>query len=253
MYVLTKNEYAFRSIRDDILSGKLPGGKKLTVNELASSYNVSPMPIRNALSRLEELGYVRSETHIGTWVCEFEILDYFTNMLMRINAESLATHMVALQHSNELVSRLSSYIDKMREARDASDYERYGMFNRQFHTLINESCNNQLLTDNINRLVDRTNVSVNFFSWLPNTTFESFHEHELIVNAIIASDGNRASTILSYQRCRSNLALLQYMKETPTEEISVDLLRKALLKDGAMDQIDLFIALFSDIQKMNQI
>lgn len=246
MELLTKNEYAFRSIRDDIITGELPGGKKLTINDLANSYGVSHMPIRSALSRLEELGYVRTEAHVGTWVCEFELEGYFTNMLMRIDAEALAAHMVALQHSNNLIQQLRVQIEKMREAKAASDFELYGRLNRQFHTLINTSCNNQTLVAAIDRLVQRTNVSTNIFSWLPQTMEDSLREHELIVDAIEASNGPKCTAIITYQRCRSNLALLNYMRGNPAEEISVDLLRKSLLKENAHQHLDMFITLFSE-------
>ena len=34
MEIITKGEYAYRRLHDDILSGKIPGGSRLVVNHL---------------------------------------------------------------------------------------------------------------------------------------------------------------------------------------------------------------------------
>lgn len=56
MEIITKGEYAYRRLHDDILSGKIPGGSRLVVKDLVEEYQVSSMPIRNAITRLEGAG-----------------------------------------------------------------------------------------------------------------------------------------------------------------------------------------------------
>ena len=46
MELLTKNEYAYRRLHDDILSGKLPSGSRLIVKDLVEEYQVSAMPVK---------------------------------------------------------------------------------------------------------------------------------------------------------------------------------------------------------------
>ena len=65
MEIITKGEYAYRRLHDDILSGKIPGGSRLVVKDLVEEYQVSSMPIRNAITRLEELGFVHTSAHQG--------------------------------------------------------------------------------------------------------------------------------------------------------------------------------------------
>lgn len=39
--LLTKGEYAYRRLHEDILSGKLPAGSRLVVKDLVEQYQVS--------------------------------------------------------------------------------------------------------------------------------------------------------------------------------------------------------------------
>ncbi len=47
-------------IRDAILSGMLPGGSRLDQNQLAGDLNVSLVPVREALKKLEGEGFVQA-------------------------------------------------------------------------------------------------------------------------------------------------------------------------------------------------
>ena len=48
-------------IREDIVSGQLPFGARVTIDELATRYGVSHMPIREALRELHGEGLVMME------------------------------------------------------------------------------------------------------------------------------------------------------------------------------------------------
>lgn len=244
MQVFTKNEYAFLSIRDDILNGTLPGGTKLNINDLAERYNVSAMPIRNAIAKLEELGYIRTVPHIGSWVCEFDFDSYFTNMLLRADAEALAARAVALKHDEKLIADMHEFIAQMRAAKEAGNFEEYGKVNRKFHSLLCNACNIPPLIESIQSLVSRTHISVNIFSWLPTSSDDSLKEHELLYKSIVEGDACKSAACIAYQRCRSNLALLHYMKTTRPEDIAIDMLKTALAQEGMAEKLDYYIALF---------
>ena len=46
----TKKDYAYEQIKNDILSGKLLPGDKLVIRDLAKQYDMSYIPIREAIS-----------------------------------------------------------------------------------------------------------------------------------------------------------------------------------------------------------
>ena len=248
MQVFTKSEYAFYSIRDDILSGQLPGGTKLVVNDLAKKYNISAMPIRTALIKLEELGYVRSVQHTGVWVCEFDFDSYFTYMLLRVGAESIAVRFFALKRTAEDILQLTGIIRQMETALQSSDTQTYGKLNTVFHNYFVTNCSNQPLQEYIESLMSKTHISINFFNWIPSASAQSFHEHQLMLDAVKKQDLEKLSSILIFQRCRSNIDLLSYLKSVPINEIPIDMLRKALSDHGVYEKIDGYIKLFESLR-----
>lgn len=52
----TLGERVYRGLRDFLMAGQLQPGQKLTLRELASALNVSPMPVREAVRRLAAEG-----------------------------------------------------------------------------------------------------------------------------------------------------------------------------------------------------
>ena len=55
--MLTSNLDIGLRIRDDIVSGTLPFGARITIDALATRYGVSHMPVREALRELQGEGW----------------------------------------------------------------------------------------------------------------------------------------------------------------------------------------------------
>lgn len=66
-------------LKEEILSGRIPGGSELTQNELAEALGVSRMPVREALIILEYQGLIRRLPNNHVQVVEFTD-DYFAKI-----------------------------------------------------------------------------------------------------------------------------------------------------------------------------
>ncbi len=249
MELLTKGEYAYRRLHDDILSGKLPAGSRLVVKDLVEEYQVSSMPIRNAITRLEELGLVHTSAHQGAWVSEMNLENYFTFMLLRIEAEALAAMFAAQKRDDSLIEELESLYRRMEVARDTKDYETYGRMNRKSHTLVCEASGNPALVEQINNLMSRTQMAVSLFTL--SSSKDSCQEHRDWIDALKARDAKRSAAIIRYQRCRSNLNLMYTIREGSSELACNQLLLKAASTDEGKRCLDDFIPIFLDIKEHN--
>jgi DNA-binding GntR family transcriptional regulator len=70
-----------RRLRDDIVVGIHPAGARLTESALCKAYDVSRVPVREALRRLEAEGFVESRAYAGVAVARMdadEAADLFT-------------------------------------------------------------------------------------------------------------------------------------------------------------------------------
>jgi GntR family transcriptional regulator len=69
--ILPKYQYLVQTLRQEIVTGKLPAGGQLpTEGVLAKQYGFSRETVRKALSRLEREGLIRREQGVGSFVNE---------------------------------------------------------------------------------------------------------------------------------------------------------------------------------------
>jgi DNA-binding GntR family transcriptional regulator len=64
-------ETAYQALKDQIVRGELPAGRRLLPNALAAALQISPTPVKEALLRLERDGLVETEARRGVMVRRF--------------------------------------------------------------------------------------------------------------------------------------------------------------------------------------
>ena len=63
----------YKGLRDDILSLKLIPGSAISETDIASKYNVSRTPVRDAFKALSNEGLLEVKPHVGTFVSLMDI------------------------------------------------------------------------------------------------------------------------------------------------------------------------------------
>ena len=95
-------------------------------------YQVSSMPIRNAITRLEELGFVHTSAHQGAWVSEMNLRNYFALLCCcALRLRLWPPCLPPMNHSDAFIQELEGLYHAMESVRDAKDYETYGRVNRK--------------------------------------------------------------------------------------------------------------------------
>jgi DNA-binding GntR family transcriptional regulator len=96
----TLAEKAFVALHDAIVRGELRPGERLPIEELADVLDMSPMPIREALRRLDAVGLVENVPHRGARVTELSLED-----LRDVYEARLALEPLTVQHAAERFDR----------------------------------------------------------------------------------------------------------------------------------------------------
>src|SRR5690349_7295965 len=65
---MSAGERAYRHVKEQILSGELPGGELLSEGEVAAALGMSRTPVRGAFAQLEAEGYLRTYPKRGALV-----------------------------------------------------------------------------------------------------------------------------------------------------------------------------------------
>jgi len=121
-------EAALAELQDSILSGELPAGSPLRLEELAARLGMSISPVREAVRRLESLGLAVHVPHRGARVSELALDDLRDTYEVRLVLEPLAVRRAAERFTGRDAdaarARLAEYADAhervdLRAARDA--------------------------------------------------------------------------------------------------------------------------------------
>jgi DNA-binding GntR family transcriptional regulator len=92
----TLAEKAFETLHWAIITGQLRPGARLPIEELAEVLEMSPMPIREAVRRLDAAGLVENIPHRGARVTDLSVTD-----LSEVYEARLALEMLAIRRSAE--------------------------------------------------------------------------------------------------------------------------------------------------------
>jgi GntR family transcriptional repressor for pyruvate dehydrogenase complex len=200
----------FAQLEDMIKSGEYNEGQKLpSENELAKFFNVSRVPIREAMSRLVSVGYVESIQGKGSYVRrlnatdafkqytygEFNEKDLFDLLEMRTLLEVEAAGFSAERHSDDDLKVIGKALDDFREI--TSDEKTIGMrADYNFHKAIVQSTGNHYMIQTFNNLENLHRNVLEFSLKLnigkPRKRSEVFAEHLKIYEAIKLKDASAA-------------------------------------------------------------
>ena len=82
-----RGDYIFDMLKQEILSLELKPGQAISENEICSRFDVSRTPVRDALRRLQEQGFVNTIPYSGTYVTLLNLDDIRQMIYMRVAVE----------------------------------------------------------------------------------------------------------------------------------------------------------------------
>lgn len=173
-----------------IEAGEIAPGDRLRESDLAARFGISRTPVREALGRLEAQGVVASNPREGLVVAQLGYQQIVQLYYLREILEG-ATARLAAQHatSPEVAALKDMLRDDAAIDHDPSELARR---NRIFHDYLHTMSRNRYLIDSLAKM--RTSLVL-----LAGTTLaaplrgpNSLREHEELVDAIAARDGDAA-------------------------------------------------------------
>lgn len=131
-------------LKERILSGRIRAGEKLNETGLASELQISRVPVREALQRLEELGLVMTAPRKGKFVVNLTVeeVQKINSIRLIFEVEALALCRRNLGSSAKLT--LSGLADKM-ESDETIDHNEVSRLDLEFHRTIWSQSGNEYL------------------------------------------------------------------------------------------------------------
>ncbi len=82
-----RGELVFDTLKQEILDLRLKPGQAISENEICARFDVSRTPVREALRRLQEQGFVNTVPYSGTYVTLLNLKDIKQMIYMRVAVE----------------------------------------------------------------------------------------------------------------------------------------------------------------------
>ena len=151
----TVQEIVYNELESAIISGHIPPGQKLVTEEIARMMDVSRIPVREAMGRLEAKGFISTRPKWGSVVNRLSRGNLKEISEMRILLEPQAGAKAVSHADTDFLTRLESAQAEYAEARTGTETKELLRTNRKFHFLIYEQAGTPILMDIIKQLWDK--------------------------------------------------------------------------------------------------
>jgi DNA-binding GntR family transcriptional regulator len=138
-------EAVYRDLRDAIIDGDYAPGSHLRLQELAATYGVSLIPVREAIRKLETERLVETFPNRGARVAEISAEDVADSYRARVLLETGTVRLAAANLDEAAIAEARSIMDRMVEAFENGDDAGGFDLHRDLHFFIYEHSESQWL------------------------------------------------------------------------------------------------------------
>jgi DNA-binding GntR family transcriptional regulator len=195
---------AARELRDRILTGRLPAGTRVDLDELTREFGTSRTPVREALLELSYEGLVAVTPRSGITVIGLSAEDAIDNFAVLAALEGKAA-----EWATERIS--DAQLDELRMLADAIfDGDDLVQGNLRFHRALNRASGSPRLLTYLRQAVRV--VPTSYFELFPEQEQRSRTEHAALLDAIARGDRVAARTIAETHVLDAGAALGDWLR-----------------------------------------
>nr|WP_298685132.1 GntR family transcriptional regulator [uncultured Dongia sp.] len=183
------------ALREAIVSLELQPGTQLDKVALCQRLGVSRFPVSEALSRLQAEGLVEIRPQSGTIVSLIRLGDVRENLFLRRALEAEAVRSLAREIHPDVLAALQRNIRYQKAAASAGDPAGFHKLDLDFHDIIFTA----LGFDRVKATVESARMGLDRIRRLLASKRRhklTYDEHEKIVTAIVAGDGEAAAAAM---------------------------------------------------------
>lgn len=178
------------ALRTRIFEGHYAPGTRLVERDLAAEFNVSRLPIREALRMLRQEGLIRDRAARGMEVAGLSDKDVEDLFDVRESLEVLACRLAAVRATPEDLKYLEGLLEEADRCLAKGSIMEAHRANSEFHDAITGIANNGFLRSALEPLQGRMHWLFRHVSDLP----ELIQEHRELYAAIASGDPDRAAS-----------------------------------------------------------
>jgi DNA-binding GntR family transcriptional regulator len=196
---------AARELRDRILTGRLPAGSRLDLDEITAEFGISRTPVREALLELSYEGLVEVAPRSGITVLGITPEDAVDSFSVLATLSGKAAEWATTNVSTEAMADLRALARAVEEADDVV------AANWRFHRALNQASGSRRLLVHLRQAVRA--VPASYFELFPSQEQRSREEHAELLDAMEDKDAGRARDLAEAHVRDAGAALGDWLRE----------------------------------------
>jgi DNA-binding GntR family transcriptional regulator len=213
----TLADVALAELREAIVSGEIPPGTPIRLQEYVDRLQMSSVPIREALRFLEQKGLIERSPHRGVFVSPMSALDLDDTYRIRLDLESRAVRLATERMTDQDRTRITEMVDKYAKASLAGDPIARDLHG-DIHMSLYELSGSKWLLLLLPMLWDNSERYRRLSLPLRGSPEQRIEEHRHIVEAVAAGDPDRAEELLRTHLSNSFEAAIAALHELEAAE-----------------------------------
>ena len=206
----TVKEQLADHLRDEIVRGTFEPGERLRLGDIAARFEVSTMPVREALRELESEGLVTIYPHRAAVVTELTAEDIEDIYEIRASLEAMATRLAVPRMTEATCEDLASIVEQMDG--QLGHVAALVKLNHRFHTTLYAASGRRHLCDLNHTLRYRTQHYLHAYMDDLGSMALAQEEHRAIVDACRRRDAEEAASLVEAHVAEVGQAIVEFVR-----------------------------------------
>jgi DNA-binding GntR family transcriptional regulator len=169
---------------------------RLDEKELTEALGVSRTPVREAMTLLEQEGFLRTVPRRGVYILRKTRKEIVEMICMWAALESVAARLATTRASNEEIAALRGMFDDFRETAPEGHIEEYSDVNIAFHQALIELSGSQIILDTMKNIFMHVRAIRRMTIAHSDRAARSIEDHMGIIEALEARDTERVEALV---------------------------------------------------------
>ena len=203
------SDVIFDALRAAIINGSMQDGEVLRQDSLAKMFNVSRIPVREAISRLEQQGLVSTQRYRGAVVASLSLEEIHEIFEFRALVESEVVRLSIPKISSGTLALATKYCEAFSTETNSA---KWGALNRDFHYSLYRDCQRPYYLEVVNAALDRIDRYLRAQLVLTDGMARARREHQAILQAYIDRDADRGVELVRQHILGAGQSLIDVLK-----------------------------------------
>lgn len=200
----------FDALREAIVEGDLKDGDLLRQDQIATMFNVSRVPVREALTRLEEQGLITNQRYKGAVVTSLSLDEISELFEFRALLEGEVIRQAVDMITDDTLAEAQDYADQFARVTDSN---LWGSLNRQFHYTLYKDCKRPYHLQIISNALNNVSRYLRAQLVLTSGIERARREHAGILEAAINRDSEAASALTRAHILGASKSLINFLEK----------------------------------------